>query len=161
MLDGCRIMPGKVKDGLMDQSNVPVAPITARRISSEPPQVRWRAGRGAMTPAKIAGTIGAALARHHSNSRSSPTNCSNGSGTVTVFMKLHLGHSKMRFSLRSGAGDTRANIIRVRQREQYGRSMGIRDKVMAITSDRKGALSNFTSCLKFLSHSGLKLLNCY
>jgi hypothetical protein len=38
MLDGCRIMPGKVKGGLTDQSNVPVAPITARRINSAPRQ---------------------------------------------------------------------------------------------------------------------------
>jgi hypothetical protein len=50
-----------------------------------------------------------------------------------VFMNLHLGHSKTRFSLRSGAGDTRDKFIRVRQREQYGRSIGIGDEGMVLT----------------------------
>jgi hypothetical protein len=72
----------------------------------------------------------------HSNSRSSRTNCSSGSGTVNVFTKLHLGHSKMRFSLRSGLGDTRTNIMRVWQREQLGRSMGIRDEGMVMAVDK-------------------------
>jgi hypothetical protein len=59
-------------------------------------------------------------------------------------MKLHLGHSKTRFSLRSGAGDTRANIIRVRQREQYGRSMGIRDEDMVLTFGSGGSISELS-----------------
>jgi hypothetical protein len=60
-------------------------------------------------------------------------------------MKLHLEHSKTRFSLRSGAGETRASIIRVRQRGQYGRSMGIRDEDMVLTFDQAGALPNSLS----------------
>jgi hypothetical protein len=60
-------------------------------------------------------------------------------------MKLHLGHSKSRFSLRSGAGDTRDKFIRVRQREQYGRSIGIRDEVMMLTLDQGGALPDSLS----------------
>jgi hypothetical protein len=55
---------------------------------------------------------------------------SGGSGTVIVFMKLHLGHSKTRFSLHPGKGVIRASLIRVRQREQYGRSIGIKDEDM-------------------------------
>jgi hypothetical protein len=60
-------------------------------------------------------------------------------------MKLHLGHSKTRFSLRSGAGETRANIIRVRQRGQYGRSIGIRDEATVLTLDQAGALPDSLS----------------
>jgi hypothetical protein len=60
-------------------------------------------------------------------------------------MKLHLGHSKTRFSLRSGAGDTRGKFIRVLQREQYGRSIGIRDEGMALTLDQAGALPDSLS----------------
>jgi hypothetical protein len=67
-----------------------------------------------------------------SGARSSPDNHPvafdfSGSGTVTVFMKLYLGHSKMRFSPRSGVGEIRASIMRVWQREQRGRSIAIRD----------------------------------
>jgi hypothetical protein len=62
-----------------------------------------------------------------------------------VFIKLHLGHSKSRFSLRSGAGETRDKFIRVRQREQYGRSIGIRDEDMVLTLDQAGALPNSLS----------------
>jgi hypothetical protein len=62
-----------------------------------------------------------------------------------VFMNLHLGHSKTRFSLRSGAGDTRDKFIRVRQREQYGRSIGIRDEGMVLTLDQAGALPDSLS----------------
>jgi hypothetical protein len=51
----------------------------------------------------------------------------------------------MRFSLRSGAGDTRANVIRVRQRGQLERSMGIRDEGMVLTLDQAGALPNSLS----------------
>jgi hypothetical protein len=60
-------------------------------------------------------------------------------------MKLHLGHSKTRFSLRSGAGDTRDKFIRVRQREQYGRSIGIRDEGTVLTLDQAGALPDSLS----------------
>jgi hypothetical protein len=42
----------------------------------------------------------------------------------------------MRFSLRSGLGDTRTNIMRVWQREQLGRSMGIRDEGMVMAVDK-------------------------
>jgi hypothetical protein len=45
-----------------------------------------------------------------------------GSGTVTVSMKLHLGHSKMRFSLWSGSRAQRGgDLRRVRQGGQVKR----------------------------------------
>jgi hypothetical protein len=59
-------------------------------------------------------------------------------------MKLHLGHSKTRFSLRSGAGETRASIMRVRQREQYGRSIGIRDGGIVLTLDQAGSTTELS-----------------
>jgi hypothetical protein len=53
--------------------------------------------------------------------------CGNPSGPITVSVpaKLHSEHSKRRFSWRSGPSDSPTNIIRVRQRGQQGRSIGI------------------------------------
>jgi len=48
-----------------------------------------------------------------------------GSGTVTVSVKLHLAHSKVRLSLRPGTGKIRTSIMRVWQRGQCGRSIAV------------------------------------
>jgi hypothetical protein len=47
-----------------------------------------------------------------------------GSGTTLVSMKSHLGHSKVRFSERSGRRLILARFIRMRHLTQRGRSIG-------------------------------------
>jgi hypothetical protein len=75
------------------------------------------------------------------------SDCS-GSATVTVSMKWHFVQPKLRFSLRSDTGELRASIIRVRQRGQCGRSIGVMgrsDKGMSFTLDQAQALPNSQS----------------
>jgi hypothetical protein len=49
MLDGCPIMPGKVKGELIHRSNIAELPIVAPQDQQRSPSVRWRAGRGKCT----------------------------------------------------------------------------------------------------------------
>jgi hypothetical protein len=47
-----------------------------------------------------------------------------GSGTTLVSMKLHFGHSKIRFSERSGRATMLARFMRMRHLTHRGRSIG-------------------------------------
>jgi len=69
-----------------------------------------------------------------------------GSGTTTVSMKWHLGHSKVRFSEWSNRGTMLAKFIRVRHLMQGGRSIGesntsVSERGMSLTSRLKLRLS--------------------
>jgi hypothetical protein len=61
-----------------------------------------------------------------------------GSATIMVSMKLHFGHSNVRFSERSGRTSIVAKSSRVRHRAQRGRSIGkrntsVRERGMLLT----------------------------